>query len=335
MDGCFALNGHTPRNPLTGGLAGLVKTAAHEWPEVSCKSLDLSHDVHDAGNAAPIADQIADELLLKGPTEVGISTEGRCETRLVRKALNGEVGKASLTPNDVVIVTGGARGVTAAVSIAVARAHRCKLLLLGRSPLPTDEPSWLAGLTDQGQIKKACAAHGGAATPRAIEEQYRLIVANREILSTLDQIKKAGASVMYRSLDVRDAAAVKAAIAEARTTLGPISGIIHGAGVLQDRLIEQKTAAQFDEVFTTKVGGFNALLDPLRNDALKVIVAFSSSTGRFGRKGQVAYAAANEVLNKLAQQESASTPHLPRPKHELGTLGRRNGHAPASPYFSI
>ena len=116
---------------MTGGLAGLVKTAAHEWPEVACKSLDLSHDAHDGGSAVAIAEQIADELLLKGPTEVGISTDGRCETRLVRKALNGEVGKASLTSADVVVVTGGARGVTAAVSIAVAKAYRCKLLLLG------------------------------------------------------------------------------------------------------------------------------------------------------------------------------------------------------------
>ena len=163
-------------------------------------------------------------------------------------------------------------------------------------------------MTDEGQIKKACATQGGGATPRAIEEHYRRIIGNREIRSTLEQIEKAGATVMYRSLDVRDATAVATAIAEARTTLGPISGIIHGAGVLQDRLIEQKTAAQFDEVFTTKVGGFNAVLDAVRGDNLKVIVAFSSSTGRFGRKGQVAYAAANEVLNKLRNRRRISAP---------------------------
>jgi acyl transferase domain-containing protein len=305
MDGCFALNGHTPKNPLTGGLAGLVKTAAHEWPEVACKSLDLSHDLHDLD---AIAQQIADELFLKGPSEVGISPHGRCETRLVRKALNGEVGQHSIGAGDVIVVTGGARGVTAAVSLAVAKAYQCKLLLLGRSAVPTSEPEWLIALTDEGSIKKAIAKHTKGATPRMIEEQFRRVMGNREITTTLRQIEEAGATVVYRSLDVRDAKAVQSAIADARATLGPIVGIIHGAGVLQDRLIEQKTTEQFEEVFSTKVGGFNALLDAAKNDDLKVIVAFSSSTGRFGRKGQVAYAAANEVLNKLAQREAHQRP---------------------------
>ncbi len=302
LDGSFALNGHAPHSPITGGLAGLVKTASHEWPEVSCKSLDLSDDAHDLNQ---LAQSIVDELLLKGPLEVGISKSGRVETRLVSKALNGEVGKSSLTARDVVVVTGGARGVTAAVSLALAKEYRCKLLLLGRSTAPTPEPQWLSALTDEGQIKKALAAHiTGPVTPRALEEQYRRAMANREVLATLQQIEASGAHAIYRSLDVRDANAVAAAINEARSTLGPIAGIIHGAGVLQDRLIEDKTPAQFDEVFSTKVDGFVALLQAVQNDDLKVIVAFSSSTGRFGRKGQVAYAAANEVLNKLAQQQA-------------------------------
>ncbi len=306
MDGSFGLNGHTPRNAITGGLAGLVKTVAHEWPEVSCKSLDLSNDLHEADK---IAEQIAEEVLLKGPAEVGISSAGRCETRLESKALNGDVGAPALKPHDAVVITGGARGVTAAVSIAVAKAFRCKMLLLGRSPVPGSEPEWLAGLADEAQIKKACMENfKGKVTPKILDEYYQRLMAEREVRSTLEAIKAAGSDVMYRPLDVRDSAAVGAAIDEARAKFGQIRGIIHGAGVLRDRLIEHKTTEQFDTVFSTKVGGFNALLHAVENDDLKVIVAFSSTTGRFGRKGQIAYAAANEVLNKLAQQEAHRRP---------------------------
>jgi acyl transferase domain-containing protein/NAD(P)-dependent dehydrogenase (short-subunit alcohol dehydrogenase family) len=306
LDGSFGLNGHSPWSPLTGGLAGLVKTAAHEWPEVSCKSLDLSHDPHAADL---LAEHIADELLLKGPAEVGISSQGRCETRLESKALNGEVKAPALTAKDVVVITGGARGVTAAVSIAVARAFACKLLLLGRSPMPASEPEWLAGIPDEASIKKACLENlKGKITPRILDEYYGRVAAEREIRATLAAIRDAGGEVYYRSLDVRDAAAVRTAIDEARIKLGPVRGLIHGAGVLRDRLIEHKTAEQFEDVYSTKVGGFNALLEAVRQDDLKVIVAFSSTTGRFGRKGQVAYAAANEVLNKLAQQEAHQRP---------------------------
>ena len=43
-----------PGDAVTGGLAGLVKTASHEWPEVSCKSLDLPPDARSTANRASI-----------------------------------------------------------------------------------------------------------------------------------------------------------------------------------------------------------------------------------------------------------------------------------------
>ena len=46
----------------------------------------------------------------------------------------------------------------------------------------------------------------------------------------------------------------------------------------------------------TKVAGLKALLAATTTDPLKLLAVFSSSTGRFGRSGQVAYAAANEAL---------------------------------------
>ena len=248
-------------------------------------------------------------MLLKGPTEVGISSAGRRETRLQTESIGAPAKTPVLAPKDVLVITGGARGVTAAVSIAAAKAFRCKLLLLGRSPMPGSEPEWLAGLEEEAQIKKACVENlKGKVTPRILDDYYQRVVAEREVRATLAAIKAAGAEVHYRPLDVRDAAAVNTAITEARVKIGPIRGIIHGAGVLRDRLIEHKTSEQFDTVYSTKVGGFSALLHAVKEDDLKVIVAFSSTTGRFGRKGQVAYAAANEVLNKLAQQEAHQRP---------------------------
>src|SRR5438046_1767107 len=77
----------------------------------------------------------------------------------------------------------------------------------------------------------------GRGRPRARGAEYRRLVAEREVRGTLAEIGAAGVEVMYRSLDVRDVAAVEGAIGEARRSMGPIRGVIHGAGVLQDRLI--------------------------------------------------------------------------------------------------
>jgi len=104
---------------------------------------------------------------------------------------------------------------------------------------------------------------------------------------------------------VRDAAAVAAALEPVRAEWGPITGIVHGAGVLADRLIAEKPLEDFDRVFDVKVRGLRALLDATANDPLAVLVAFSSVAGRCGNRGQCDYAMANETLSKVVAAESA------------------------------
>jgi NAD(P)-dependent dehydrogenase (short-subunit alcohol dehydrogenase family) len=189
--------------------------------------------------------------------------------------------------------------------------------LLGRSPEPIPEPDWLAALDihDETSVKRTLAARAtangnGQATPQSIGEQFRRIAAGREITRNRERIEAAGSKVVYCAVDVRDARAVDACLAAVREKHGPIRGIVHGAGVLADRRIEDQTDAQFATVYDTKVAGLRSLLAAVRpaSDDLRLLVLFSSSTARFGRTGQVAYAAANEVLNKWAQTEAVNRP---------------------------
>ncbi len=203
------------------------------------------------------------------------------------------------------IITGGARGVTAEVAVALASAFAPTLVLIGRSPAPSAEPAWLIPLTEEAAIKRALVAQAaGPTAPKEIGEQFDRWMANRAILHNIKRMETAGARVVYRSVDVRDARSVEATVAQVRLECGPIRGLIHGAGVLADRLIEAKTLDQFQKVYATKVSGLRSLLENLGEDDLRVLILFSSSTARFGRKGQADYAVANEVLNKLAQHEA-------------------------------
>jgi hypothetical protein len=97
-------------------------------------------------------------------------------------------------------------------------------------------------------------------------------------------------------------------LAEVRATYGPVRGLIHGAGVLADARIEDKTPEQFERVWGTKVQGLRSLLAAVTPEELRVLVLFSSTTARLGRRGQVDYAIANEALNKLAQREARRLP---------------------------
>jgi acyl transferase domain-containing protein/NAD(P)-dependent dehydrogenase (short-subunit alcohol dehydrogenase family)/acyl carrier protein len=306
LGGSFGLGGLASGvDPSSGGLAGLSKTAGHEWPEVNCKAIDLDPNLPRAQAAA----LIVDEMTRRCPVEVGLTSAGRSTIALRPIAIEPNSPVDPLKPGDLVLITGGARGVTADVAEALARAFRPTIAILGRSPSPTAEPDWLVSLTDEAEIKRGLHTRAnGHSTPQVIGEAFRQVSANREILANLKRIDQAGAKVVYRSVDVRDAEAVRAVVDSLRAELGPIRGLIHGAGVLADRKIEDQTDEQFARVYDTKVGGLDALLGAIADDDLRALVLFSSSTARFGRNGQVAYAAANEVLNKRAQVEAKARP---------------------------
>jgi NAD(P)-dependent dehydrogenase (short-subunit alcohol dehydrogenase family)/acyl carrier protein len=306
QDGAFGLRFvDTDREPVDAGLAGLAKTAGHEWPEVRCKALDVAPDMDVAAAAAAVAE----ELFLAGPPEVGIGPEGRCALRRVPEPLPAGQGSAPFAPGDVVVVSGGARGVTAEAAVALARRFRPTLVLLGRSPAPGPEPEWLAPLVGEAEIKRELAGRAnGSATPKLVGSQYAGVVAAREARRTLERVEAAGARAIYLSVDVRQPQAVRDLLARVRREHGPVRGIVHGAGVLADARIEDKTDEQFERVYSTKVDGLRALLAAVDPAELRALVLFSSSTGRLGRAGQADYAAANEVLNKVARQQAARLP---------------------------
>jgi NAD(P)-dependent dehydrogenase (short-subunit alcohol dehydrogenase family) len=306
LDGRFGLaDGSDLRDPLSGGLAGLVKTARHEWPGVACRALDLADDF---GTTAAEAAAIATELFHVAPVEVGLAAGGSMTLDLMPAPFSGPLPPSPLASGDLVLVSGGARGVTAEVAVALA-GSRPTLVLLGRSAAPVPEPDWLVNLTDEAAIKKGLLERAVPGTkPKQLEEEYRNLSANREMLRNLARIEASGAVCLYRSVDIRDARSTAAIIGALRAEFGPVRGIIHGAGVLADRLIVDKSPEQFEMVYGTKVTGLRNLLSPLEGDELRFLTLFSSSTGRFGRSGQVAYAVANEALNKLAHREARRRP---------------------------
>jgi NAD(P)-dependent dehydrogenase (short-subunit alcohol dehydrogenase family) len=307
VDGAFGLRNIDPeREPVDAGLAGLTKTAGHEWPEVRCKAIDVAPRM--GAHAAAVA--VANELFLAGPAEVGIGPDGRCALRRVNEPLPANEGPSPFAPDDVIVISGGARGVTAEAAVALAKRFKPTLVLLGRSPAPKPEPDWLAPLTSEADIKRELAGRAnGSATPKLVGAQYAKVIAARDTRQTLERIGAVGGKVVYLTVDVRQPKAVAALLSAVREEYGPVRGIVHGAGVLADARIEDKTDEQFERVYSTKVDGLRSLLAAVDPKELKALVLFSSTTGRFGRAGQSDYAIANEVLNKIARQQAAGLPN--------------------------
>ncbi|MFL0178502.1 SDR family NAD(P)-dependent oxidoreductase, partial [Mycobacterium sp. SMC-15] len=303
--GTFGLLTDPGLRAWSGGIGALTKTAAQEWTSAQVKAIDIA-----VGHRSPdvVAEQIADEVLSGGmELEVGLgSSHGR--TIVVADAQQVSTRTHRIGAHDVIVVSGGARGVTAGSVIALAQQTQAAFVLIGRTEL-SDEPPEAHGLTTDAELKRALLASAGAqglkVTPKQLEQQAQRILADREVRATLAALTAAGSRVRYAAADVRDTAQLGALLDRVRSEFGPITGLVHGAGVLADAPLHKKTLDGFDRVFETKVGGASALLDATANDELKVICLFSSVAARSGNVGQSDYAMANEILNKVALAEQA------------------------------
>ena len=293
-----------------GGLTGLARTAAREFPKATVRLIDL--DTRGLGPDLAAA-RLIEELLSGGTAPVvGLSARGRFvpqDNSLILPANRPGL----LSSADVLLVTGGARGVTADCIIELARRTGARFALLGRSAL-RDWPEGLEETRDEralrGALARQAAASGEKLKPADLNARARALLSGAEIRDTLDAIRTAGGDAIYIPADVADRSALARAIAEAEARLGPITGLVHGAGVLADKLIREKTPEQLARVFGPKIDGLDALLSELDTSRLKTIAFFSSVAARYGNAGQSDYAMANELLNRMAWWLKASHPEM-------------------------
>ncbi|MBV8083474.1 MAG: SDR family NAD(P)-dependent oxidoreductase [Chloroflexi bacterium] len=218
-----------------------------------------------------------------------------------------------LSSASLVVASGGARGITGACVVALARRYSCRFVLLGRSEA-RPEPAWALGCNSEAELKQRISSQprsdGAKPTPLSIQREFEAIHAAREIAATLAQVRAAGSQVEYIRVDITDAAELQAAMADVRARLGPVSVLLHGAGALADKPIERKTERDFDLVYSTKLGGLENLLACLPASDLRLLVLFSSAAGFFGNPGQADYALSNEILNRVAARLAKAAPRM-------------------------
>ncbi|KWU00981.1 beta-ketoacyl synthase [Vibrio toranzoniae] len=294
-------------------LSGLTKTLSHEWSNVFCRALDADASI----DARHLSEAITGELfdIDTNTVEIGLS-----------HAANGESGRATLiaatpgaaqtkntgaqlTKSDKVLVTGGAKGVTFECALTLAKQCKSHFILAGRSKhiISAELPQWAQGKQEK-ELKPAAIAHlqatGDKPTPKKVDALLKPVLSSLEINAALAAFNEIGASAEYLSLDVSN----HESVAKTLANFDGITGLIHGAGVLADKHIQDKTLDELNMVYGTKVGGLEAVLGGLDSSKLKLIAMFSSAAGFYGNTGQSDYSMSNEILNKAALQLSARNP---------------------------
>jgi len=294
---------------IAGGGPALAKTLREEWPEVMAKAIDLPRD----RTARELAGLLFAELAFAGGRiEVGYPNGRRTIFRTEPAEIDlSSAPRDALPDGAVILATGGARGITAEVLHPLARPG-VTLVLAGRSLLPEPETSALAELKTDGALRAYLIAQartaGQAPRPRDIEQQVQAILRNREISANIAEFRATGAEVVYRIADVRKADEAAALISEIYARYGRLDGVIHGAGLIEDKMIVDKDADSWLRVVETKAFSAFTIASALKPEGLRFFILFGSVAGRYGNSGQADYAVANELLNRLAWQLRALWP---------------------------
>ena len=288
-----------------GTFNGIAKTLSIEFGEYAdVKLIDFEPTV----SSAQMLEIAEDELRIRDVwPEIGRTCDGnRWSVNGVFKQSVPTEGLCPYGADDVLLVTGGSRGVTSQCVLALMEKAPCKLVILGRAAIREehmdDEES--AKIPDLKEMKTLIARRFKAAGYKGsfseIEKKAKDILAQREMLHTFRTLEKAGCSVHYYSCDVNDMGSLSQTMAKIEREVGPVRGIVHGAGLLADCKIWNKEMKRFRAVLDTKYKGLNNLLSCVDKTKLKLVVSFSSVAGYFGNDGQMDYAAGNEFLDKFA-----------------------------------
>lgn len=215
---------------------------------------------------------ILEELCQSG--EVGPVRRRADGTRTVQRLAPAGPGKGSplgIGPEDVVIVSGGAKGITAELALELARRTRARFVLFGASPPPSTE-----------------------------EDPVAL---------TLRRFSDLGTECIYRQCDITDPDAVKALIASVEAGMGPVTGILHGAGVTEFASLREKTLQSFFRCIDVKDLGLIHILSAVDPARLKLVHAISSVLGHTGMRLQTDYTFANAWLDEALAWYRKTHPH--------------------------
>ncbi len=312
MDGKLGQGGRGNTSVVGGGITGLVKCLNLEWSSVFCRVVDVQPELTKENIANQIISELHDANV--SIVEVAYSEEGRKTTTATPSEIfeNKEI-KTTVTSDSVFLVSGGARGVTANCVIEAAMVFKCKFILLGRSDFDFIVPAFAKNESDDGVIKRLIMndlkERGEKPSLPLVKSIHKNIVAKKEIDETIKEIESHGGEVIYIKGDVTKLSSFKLALTAAEKKLGKVTGIIHGAGRLADKYIQDKTENDFENVLSVKLDGLLSLFAAVSLNKLEHLIMFSSVAGFYGNVGQTDYAIANEILSKVAHLFKTNHPN--------------------------
>ena len=295
-----------PAAVVVEGVRGMFLDAALEYDSVLFRSVALDGDTDlSAGLKQALSlDHSLAEIRFHG--QEAFTVEGHVQPLSVL-----DPPDFRLNPGDVVVISGGGKGITPHLAYALAPL-KPRLILLGSSELDpeADYDSLIAA--DAG-LAGASPRRRGGHRPASLADKSdaaMLLASGWEITQTLKELARQGIEATYYSCDVNDPENVAAVLGRVVSHYGGIAGIIHGAGIIRDSFMEFMTAADFTKVVDVKLLGAWNLYQAAREHGLRFMVMLSSITAVRGNVGQINYCAGNRAMSALTHVIASRQPSV-------------------------
>ncbi|MEH2040964.1 SDR family NAD(P)-dependent oxidoreductase [Nostoc sp.] len=246
---------------------GVVKTIPQEIPWLNCRHIDLPPDSLEVN-----ANYLLQELqVLSKEEEVAYRNGQRLIAGLEKVKLQDKPKQElPFKPGGMYLISGGLGGVAIEIAKYLIKFFNAKLLLLGRTPLPSTD---VVSKTISDKIK------------------------------AYQELKQLGA-VVYEAVDICDLQATQQVVEKVKSNWGSqLDGVIHLAGTYHEQMLVDETPQSLAAILRPKVLGAWVLHQVLKKQGKGVFISFSSLASFFGGATISAYAAANNFLESFNQYQ--------------------------------
>lgn len=310
----YEVTGNEKVNPFRSLITGPCKVIPKEYPNITCKNIDIGFSGFAPKPDEAFPDTLLAEIQVQTPDRV-VALRGRhrwaqnFEPVTVPEAFDEN---KVLRPEGVYVITGGLGSLGMYFAGFLAKEVKARLVLIGRSPFP-ERTLW--------------------------EEWLSKHEVNDPISGKIRQMQdfeKKGAEVTVISADTGDENQMLAAFSTVYEKYGAIHGVLHAAGIVKDKLIQLKSKGETEEILHPKVKGTTVLLKILQTRPADFLVLFSSVSTYIAPPGHADYCAASAFMDAFALVNSNSKQKVisvnwPLWK-EIGMLEQEYENNPTNPW---
>ena len=252
--------------PENAAMIAMGKVIRQETPNLTVRCIDMDSQV--------IQVELEQELIQPETSYCVAYRNGKRYAEEIGRAKldTAKEGKVQWKEDGVYIITGGTGGIGLKIAAYMTSQAKINLCLIGRKELPRRE-----------EYENFLRSHESDAVTDTIKEIIKL--------------EQNGAKIVYRSGDVASETEIESIVTQLREQFGTIHGVIHCAGITEDKLLALKQEQELKRIWSPKVLGTVVLDHATDNDSLDFFVVCSSVAAITGGVGQCDYVSANAYMD--------------------------------------